>query len=179
MLDQLKNITTFIFDVDGVLTNGNILVTETGEQLRQYNIKDGYAIQLAIKKGYQVAVITGAKTEAVNLRLQGLGIQHIYLNASYKMEPFLDFLSKTGLKREEIVYVGDDLPDQEIMEQVAIAVAPADAVEEIKAVSSYISPFYGGAGVARDIIEKVLKVQGKWFIDKPDADDGSLDKVKL
>lgn len=174
MLEKLKAITTFVFDVDGVLTNGNILVTETGEQLRQYNIKDGYAIQLAIKKGYQVCIITGAKTEAVRLRLQGLGLQHIYLGASYKMEPFQDFLIKTGLKPNEIVYVGDDLPDQEIMEQVAIAVAPADAVEEIKAISNYISPYSGGAGVARDIIEKVLKVQGKWFIDKPDADDGSL-----
>jgi 3-deoxy-D-manno-octulosonate 8-phosphate phosphatase (KDO 8-P phosphatase) len=179
MLEKLKDITTFIFDVDGVLTNGNILVTETGEQLRQYNIKDGYAIQLAIKKGYQVCVITGAKTQAVRMRLEGLGVQHIYLNASYKMEPFLDFLSKTNLKREEMVYVGDDLPDQEIMEQVAISVCPADGVQEIKAISSYISPFLGGDGVARDIIEKVLKVQGKWFIDKPDADDGSLDKVKL
>jgi len=174
MLEKLKDITTFIFDVDGVLTNGNILVTETGEQLRQYNIKDGYAIQLAIKKGYHVCIITGAKTEAVKLRLQGLGIQHIYLGASYKMVSFNDFLAKTGLSKSEIVYVGDDLPDQEIMEQIAIAVAPADAVEEIKAISNYISPFFGGAGVARDIIEKVLKVQGKWSIDKPDADDGSF-----
>lgn len=174
MLEKLKDITTFIFDVDGVLTNGNILVTETGEQLRQYNIKDGYAIQLAIKKGYQVCVITGANTAAVKLRLKGLGVQHIYLGATYKMQPFLDFLSKTGLNRNEMVYVGDDLPDQEIMEQVAIAVSPADAVEEIKAISSYISPFNGGSGVARDIIEKVLKVQGKWFIEKPNADDGSI-----
>ena len=174
MLEKLKDITTFIFDVDGVLTNGNILVTETGEQLRQYNIKDGYSIQLAVKKGYHVCIITGAKTEAVKLRLQGLGIQHIYLGASYKMIPFNEFLAKTGLSKSEIVYVGDDLPDQEIMEQIAIAVAPADAVEEIKAISNYISPFFGGAGVARDIIEKVLKVQGKWSIDKPAADDGSF-----
>lgn len=174
MLEKLKDITTFVFDVDGVLTNGNILVTETGEQLRQYNIKDGYAIQLAIKKGYQVCIITGAKTEAVRLRLKGLGVQHIYLGASYKMEPFQNFLTKTGLKKNEMVYVGDDLPDQEIMEQVAIAVAPADAAGEIKAISNYISPCNGGAGVVRDIIEKVLKVQGKWSIEKPDADDGSL-----
>lgn len=173
MLNQLKNISTFIFDVDGVLTNGNILVTETGEQLRQYSIKDGYAIQLAAKKGYTIAVITGAKTEAVKMRLQGLGVKHIYLNASYKLPLFLDFLEKTGKSKSEIVYVGDDLPDQEIMEQVAISVAPADAVQEIKDISTYISPFKGGSGVARDIIEKVLKVQGNWFIDKPDADDGS------
>ena len=179
MLEKLKDITTFIFDVDGVLTNGNILVTETGEQLRQYNIKDGYAIQLALKKGFQVCVITGAKTEAVALRLKGLGIQYIYLGASYKLPLFHDFLAKTGLKADEIVYVGDDLPDQDIMELVAISVCPADGIQEIKDISSYISPFLGGAGVARDIIEKVLKVQSKWFIDKPDADDGSLDKVKL
>lgn len=174
MLNKLKDISTFVFDVDGVLTNGNILVTESGEQLRQYSIKDGYAIQLAIKKGYQVCIITGAKTDAVIMRLKGLGIQHIYLGASYKLPLFIDFLSKTGLKREEIVYVGDDLPDQEIMEQVAISVCPADAVDEIKAISTYISPKFGGAGVVRDIIEKVLKVQEKWFIDHPSADDGSL-----
>lgn len=174
MLDKLKDITTFVFDVDGVLTNGNILVAENGEQLRQYNIKDGYAIQLAIKKGYEVAVITGAKTEAVKLRLQGLGIKYIYLNASYKMPLFLDFLQKTGKNKSEIVYCGDDLPDQEIMEQVAIAVCPADGVQEIKDICTYISPFNGGVGVARDIIEKVLKVQGNWFIDKPDANDGSI-----
>jgi 3-deoxy-D-manno-octulosonate 8-phosphate phosphatase (KDO 8-P phosphatase) len=174
MLDKLKDITTFVFDVDGVLTNGNILVTENGEQLRQFNIKDGYAMQLAIKKGYQMAVITGAKTHAVKLRLLGLGVKDIYLNASYKMPLFLDFITKNGLNPEEILYVGDDLPDQEIMERVAIAVAPADAVQEIKDISNYISPFKGGEGVVRDVIEKVLKVQGNWSVAKPDADDGSV-----
>lgn len=174
MLDKLKDITTFVFDVDGVLTNGRILVNETGEQLREYNIKDGYAMQLAVKKGYHMAVITGAKTEAVKLRLQGLGIKDIYLNASYKMPFFLDFLAKNGLSKDEVVYVGDDLPDEEIMKKVGIAVAPADAVQEIKDVSTYISAFNGGEGVVRDIIEKVLKVQGNWFVDKPDADDGSI-----
>lgn len=174
MLDRLKDITTFVFDVDGVLTNGKILVAENGEQLREYNIKDGYAMQLAVKKGYHMAVITGAKTNAVELRLQGLGIKNIYLNASYKMPLFLDFLAKHNLRPEEVLYVGDDLPDQEIMEKVAIAVAPGDAVQEIKDISNYISPFNGGEGVVRDIIEKVLKVQGKWFVDKPNADDGAL-----
>ncbi len=174
MLDKLKDITTFVFDVDGVLTNGNILVNENGEQLRQYSIKDGYAIQLAISKGYQVCVITGAKADSVAIRLKGLGVQHIYLGASYKMPLLQDFLAKTLLKKEHMVYVGDDLPDQEIMEQVAIAVCPADGAQEIKDISTYISPYGGGAGVVRDIIEKVLKVQGKWFIEKPEADDGSL-----
>lgn len=174
MLDKLKDITTFVFDVDGVLTNGKILVTETGEQLRSFNIKDGYAMQLAVKKGYNMAIITGAKTNAVKLRLQGLGIKDIYLNASHKMPIFLDFLDKHGLTAKEVLYVGDDLPDQEIMETVAIAVAPADAAQEIKDVSTYISSFDGGEGVVRDIIEKVLKVQGKWSVEKPDANDGSL-----
>lgn len=174
MIDRLKDITTFIFDVDGVLTNGNLLITEKGDQLRQYSIKDGYAIQLAINKGYHVCIITGAKSESVAMRMQGLGIQHIYLGASYKMPLFLDFLEKTGLTKKEIVYVGDDLPDQEIMEQVAISICPADGAQEIKNCCSYISPFNGGAGVVRDIIEKVLKVQGKWFVDQPDADDGAL-----
>jgi 3-deoxy-D-manno-octulosonate 8-phosphate phosphatase (KDO 8-P phosphatase) len=174
MLDKLKDITTFVFDVDVVLTNGNILVSERVEQLRQFNIKVGDAMQLAIKKGYQMAVITGAKTNAVKLRLQGLGIKDVYLNASHKMPFFLDFITKNGLKPEEVLYVGDDLPDQEIMEQVAIAVAPADAVQEIKDVSTYISAFKGGEGVVRDIIEKVLKVQGNWFVEQPNADDGSI-----
>ncbi|MBC7653214.1 MAG: HAD hydrolase family protein [Oligoflexus sp.] len=174
MLDKLKQITTFVFDVDGVLTNGKILVTENGDQLRQYNIKDGYAIQLAINKGYQVCIITGAKSKSVGLRMQGLGIKHIYLGASYKMPFFQEFLNKTGKKKEEIVYVGDDLPDQEIMEQVAISVCSADGVEEIKNCCNYISPFNGGEGVVRDIIEKVLKVKGDWFIKKPSADDGSI-----
>lgn len=173
MLDRLKDITTFVFDVDGVLTNGNILVTETGEQLRQFNIKDGFAMQLAIKKGYRIGVITGAKTEAVKMRLQGLGVQDIYLNASYKMPLFQQFLAKHQLKASEVLYVGDDLPDQEIMETVSIAVAPADAVQEIKDVSHYISPNNGGACVVREVIEKVLKVQGKWNIQHASADDGS------
>jgi 3-deoxy-D-manno-octulosonate 8-phosphate phosphatase (KDO 8-P phosphatase) len=179
MLDQLKNITTFVFDVDGVLTDGTILITETGEQLRQYNIKDGYAIQLALQKGFQVCIITGAKSASVGLRLTGLGIKHIYLGASYKLPLFNDFLSKTGLKESEVVYVGDDLPDQEIMRKVAIAVAPADAVQEIKDTANYISPFNGGKGVVRDIIEKVLKVQGKWFVEKPNADDGQKNNLNL
>ena len=173
MLDKLKDITTFVFDVDGVLTNGNILVTETGEQLRQFYIKDGYAMQLAIKKGYQMAIITGAKTEAVKLRLQGLGIRHIYLNASYKLPLFHDFLKVNNLKAGEVVYVGDDLPDLDIMKEVALAVAPADAAQEVIDIADYISPFNGGAGVVRDIIERVLKIQSKWHDEKPDAHDGS------
>lgn len=174
MLEKLKDITTFVFDVDGVLTDGRILVTESGEQLRQFNIKDGFAMQLAIKKGYNMAIITGAKTEAVKKRLEGLGVKDIYLDASYKMPMFLDFLKKYNLKPEEVLYAGDDLPDLEIMGQVAIAVAPADAVQEVKDVSSYISAFNGGEGVVRDVIEKVLKVQGNWSVLKPDAHDGSL-----
>lgn len=174
MLAKLKDITTFIFDVDGVLTNGNILIAENGEQLRQFNIKDGYAMQLAVKKGYHMAIITGAKTNAVKLRLQGLGIKDIYLNASHKMPFFLDFITKNGISPEQVLYVGDDLPDEEIMRKVGIAVAPADAVQEIKDASAYVSAFKGGEGVVRDIIEKVLKVQQNWFVEKPDADDGAL-----
>ncbi len=174
MLEKLKDITTFIFDVDGVLTNGSILVTESGEQLRQFNIKDGFAMQLAVRKGYHMAIITGAKTEAVKKRLQGLGIKDVYLDASYKMPMFLDFLKRHNLKPEEVLYAGDDLPDLEIMATVGMAVAPADAVQEVKDVSSYISAFKGGEGVVRDVIEKVLKVQGKWSVLKPDAHDGTL-----
>ncbi|HEX7367421.1 MAG TPA: HAD-IIIA family hydrolase [Pelobium sp.] len=174
MLAKLKDISTFIFDVDGVLTNGKILVTEHGEQLREFNIKDGYAMQLAVKKGFQMAVITGAKTKAVEMRMQGLGIKSIYLNVSYKLPVFLEFLKQNNLQAGEVIYVGDDLPDKEIMERVGFAVAPADAAAEIKELSAYISPFNGGEGVVRDIIEKVLKVQGKWFDVQPNANDGSL-----
>lgn len=172
MLDKLKDISTFIFDVDGVLTNGNILVTEAGEQLRTFNTKDGYALQLAVKKGFRVCVISGGTSNGVLKRLHGLGIKDVFLGVHYKMDVYVKYLQQNNLTNNEIVFVGDDVPDIEILQAVNLAVCPADAVDDVKEISQYISPFKGGEGVARDIIEKVLKIQGKWFDKNPDATDG-------
>ncbi len=172
MLDKLKQITTFIFDVDGVLTDGNILLTETGEQLRSFNTKDGYALQLAVKKGYKVCIISGGTSQGILKRLNGLGITDVFLGIHHKLDIFDTYLRNNNLQPNEIIYVGDDMPDIPPMQHVALAVCPADGVNEVKSISHYISPYKGGAGVARDIIEKVLKIQGKWLVDSPDASDG-------
>ena len=162
---DLNRIRAFIFDVDGVLSKNVIGMSETGEPLRTVNIKDGYALQLAIKKGYLVAIITGAYTDAVRMRFERLGIQHIYMKSAIKMIDYNDFIGKMGLLDEEVVYVGDDIPDFEVMQRVGLPIAPADAAPEIKSVAKYISPIKGGEGVAREIIEQVMKVHGKWFMD--------------
>ena len=173
-LQKLHDARAFVFDVDGVLTDGRVHVTESGEQLRQFNIKDGYALQLAVKRGYPVAVISGAKSHGVRLRLQGLGITNIHLAIDNKTEIFQNFLHENGLTSDQIVYMGDDVPDLPVMKQVGLPVCPADASDDIKAVSIYISPKNGGNGCARDIIEKVLKVQNRWYDENPSAHDGSL-----
>ena len=160
---DLSRIKAFIFDVDGVLSKNVVGMNEKGEPLRTVNIKDGYALQLAVKKGYTIAIITGADTQAVKLRFERLGIEHIYLKASVKTVDYEDFLKKTGLNEDEIVYVGDDLPDYEVMQRVGLSIAPADAAPEIKEIARYISPINGGEGVGREIIEQVLKRQGNWL----------------
>ncbi|HEY1025247.1 MAG TPA: HAD-IIIA family hydrolase, partial [Sphingobacteriaceae bacterium] len=157
MLEKLHHIKAFVFDVDGVLTDSTVHVTEAGEQLRRFNIKDGYALQLAVKRGYPVAVISGARSKGVLARMQGLGVQHVHLAIEDKMEIFGSFIRDYQLSPEEIVYMGDDIPDLPVMKLVGLPVCPADAVEEIKAVSKYVSPRNGGFGCVRDIIEKVLK----------------------
>jgi 3-deoxy-D-manno-octulosonate 8-phosphate phosphatase (KDO 8-P phosphatase) len=160
--EKLKAITTFFFDVDGVLTDGTVLLLPGGEQARRMNIKDGYALQLAIKQGYKICIITGGKSELVKERLKGLGITDVYLNVQDKVEAFEDFLFSNHLNREETLYMGDDMPDWEVMQKVNVATCPNDSAPEIKKISHYISPFNGGQGCVRDIIEQVLKVQGKW-----------------
>ena len=160
---DLSRIKAFIFDVDGVLSKNVVGMNEKGEPLRTVNIKDGYALQLAVKKGYTIAIITGADTQAVKLRFERLGIKHIYLKASVKMVDYEDFLKKTGLDEDKIVYVGDDLPDYEVMRRVGLSIAPADAAPEIKEIANYISPINGGEGVGREIIEQVMKCQGNWL----------------
>jgi len=164
---DLKKIKGFIFDVDGVLSPDSIPLHPSGEPMRVINTKDGYAMQLAAKKGFQLAIITGGDTQAVRIRFENLGFQHVYLKAKHKLNEFNDFLSKTGLKPEEVCYVGDDIPDYEIMKIVGLPACPADAVPEIKEISKYISHKEGGKGVGRDIIEQVLRAQDKWM--KADA----------
>jgi 3-deoxy-D-manno-octulosonate 8-phosphate phosphatase (KDO 8-P phosphatase) len=172
-LQKLKNISTLIFDVDGVLTNGDIIASENGEFLRTFNIKDGYALQLAVKRGYLVCVISGGKGLAMQNRFEGLGIQEVFLGVSNKVEVYNTLLAKYNLKAEEILYMGDDIPDLKIMQLVGLPTCPADAVSEIKAISQYISPYDGGRAAVRDIIEKVLRLQHKWFDYDPSAADSS------
>src|SRR5690606_21901755 len=160
---KLKNITTFIFDVDGVLTDGSILLMPTGEMVRSMHTKDGYAMQYAIKKGYRIAVITGGRDKMVEERLKYLGLTDIYSGVRDKMEAYTDLLYSYQLKPEEIVYMGDDLPDFEVMKQVGLPCCPNDAVPEIREICDYISLINGGKGCVRDIIEQTLKVQKKWY----------------
>lgn len=160
---DLTKIKTFVFDIDGVLSSQTISLANDGEPLRTANIHDGYAINLAIRSGYGVAIITGGNSEAVRVRYEALGVKHIYMKSSLKIRDFQHLLANTDYKPEEMVYVGDDIPDYEVMQEVALPVAPADAASEIKSIAKYISPKKGGQGVARDIIEQVLRVQGNWM----------------
>ncbi|MBP3519471.1 MAG: HAD-IIIA family hydrolase [Parabacteroides sp.] len=163
---DLNKIKAFVFDVDGVLSGEVIPLHPNGDPMRTVNIKDGYALQLAVKKGYQVAIITGGYTEAVRIRFSRLGISHIYMKSAVKIHDYEDFLEKTGLQPEEILYAGDDIPDYEVMTKVGLPVAPADAAPEIKRIAKYISHKNGGYGVARDVIEQTLKAQGHWMSDE-------------
>jgi 3-deoxy-D-manno-octulosonate 8-phosphate phosphatase (KDO 8-P phosphatase) len=162
-LTKLKTITTFIFDVDGVLTDGGVFVTDTGERFRQFNIKDGFALQLAVKCGYNVAAISGANAEGSRIRLTDLGLIDIFLGSKDKVATYNTYLADNNIDPQTVVFMGDDIPDLKVMQLAGLPVCPADAVEEIKAISTYISPIPGGKGCARDIIEKVMKVQGKWM----------------
>ena len=159
----LPNITTFIFDVDGVLTNGKVLITSQGEMYREMDTKDGYALKCALVQGYRVCVISGGTNEGVRNRLKALGIYDIYLGTHHKQEPFQDLMDSYDLKPEEILYMGDDVPDIVVMEQVAVAACPNDAVSDVKEIANYVSHKKGGEGCVREIIEQTLRVQGKWL----------------
>jgi 3-deoxy-D-manno-octulosonate 8-phosphate phosphatase (KDO 8-P phosphatase) len=163
---DLRKIKAFVFDVDGVLSSDVIPLHPNGDPMRTVNIKDGYALQLAVKKGYHVAIITGGYTDAVELRFSRLGIKYIYMRSAVKKKDFADFLAKTGLAPEEVMYAGDDIPDYEVMKLAGLSVAPADAAPEIKEIALYISPCRGGEGVARDIIEQTMKAQNAWMGDE-------------
>lgn len=162
LFDKFKRVKAFVFDVDGVLSDGNILMTEQGEQLRSFNIKDGYALQLAIRKGYPIAIITGGKSLGVVKRMEGLGISDVFIGVDDKRAVLHDWLSRSSLKPDDVLYMGDDIPDLENMKLVGLPTCPADAMEEIKAVAAYISFRNGGTGAVRDVIEKVMKLQGTW-----------------
>ena len=164
MIDyDLTRIKALFFDVDGVLSAETILLHPNGEPMRTVNIKDGYALQLAVKCGLHIAIITGGKTEAVRKRYEGLGIKDVCLGAAVKTKEYNELLQKYQLKPEEVLYMGDDLPDDEVLRLVGLPCCPADAAPEIKAICTYISHKNGGYGCGRDVVEQVLKAQGKWM----------------
>ena len=163
--ELLKNITTFIFDYDGVLTEGLVTLTEKGEPLRTANVRDGYALQLAVKKGYRIAVISGGKSKSMMHRLASLGITDVFLGVEHKVSVFEQYLAEHNINPNEVVYMGDDIPDYHVMKLAAVPACPADAAEEIRSISKYISHFNGGKGCVRDIIEQVLKLQQNWMTD--------------
>lgn len=161
--DKLKNITTFIFDFDGVLSDGKIWVLPDGDQLRATGVKDGYALQYALRKGYRVAVISGGYSESMRLRYKNFPGMEIFLQVRNKVKVYHEYLDKYGLSRDEVMMMGDDIPDYEIMQLSGLKCCPADAAEEIKAIADYVSVKKGGDGAARDIIEQTLKAQDRWF----------------
>lgn len=159
---DLTKIRALAFDVDGVLSSSQVLLLG-GQPARTANIKDGYALQLAVKCGLQLAIITGGKQEAIRERYMGLGIADVFMGVSRKIDVYEEWLLSNGLQPEEVLYMGDDIPDYEVMKLCGCACCPTDAAPEIKAISTYISPQKGGEGCARDVIEQVLKAQGKWL----------------
>lgn len=160
---QLSKITTFIFDYDGVMTDGVIVINNDGEPLRTANVKDGYALQLLNKLGYNIAIISGGFSPSMLKRFEALNISDVFLGVGNKLETFQKYISDKNVLPEEVVYMGDDIPDYLPMTAAGLAVCPSDAAEEIKRICHYISHYRGGHGCVRDIIEQVLKVQGKWM----------------
>ena len=161
---ELTKIRAIVFDVDGVLSAETITMSADGEPLRTVNIKDGYALQLAVKLGLRIAIMTGANTQAVRRRYEGLGIMDVHTGCAVKIKTYDEFLQKYGLADDEVMYMGDDIPDLEIMRRVGCPVCPADACPEVKAASLYVSHLRGGYGCGRDVIEQVLRAHGKWVM---------------
>ncbi|WP_395044406.1 KdsC family phosphatase [Flavobacterium sp.] len=158
----MNSITTFIFDVDGVLTDGTVHVSPTGEMLREMHIRDGFAMKAALESGYSICIISGGSNEGVRIRLRNLGITDIYLATADKVETFKEYTELYNIKPENVLYMGDDIPDFHVMKLVGLPTCPQDAAPEIKAISNYISHINGGKGAVRDVIEQVMKVQEKW-----------------
>jgi 3-deoxy-D-manno-octulosonate 8-phosphate phosphatase (KDO 8-P phosphatase) len=160
---NLKIINTFIFDVDGVLTDGGLHAHADGEQTRVFNIKDGFAMEKAVKAGYNMVIISGIDEKGVRLRLERLGVKDIFLGVKDKLALFNDYIKERNIELETILYMGDDIPDYKIMKLVGLPTCPADAIDDIKEISKYISGFDGGKGAARDVIERVMTSQHKWL----------------
>lgn len=163
---DLTKIRTIVFDLDGVLSASTISLDADGTPLRTVNIKDGYAIQLAMKMGLRIAILSGCRIEAVRQRYEGLGMEDIFLGASVKIQVYDEYLAKYGYDDSEVMFVGDDIPDLEVMRRAGCAVCPKDACTEVKEVSCYISQYDGGYGCGRDVIEQTLRAQGKWLKDE-------------
>ena len=162
VLELFSKITTFVFDVDGVLTDGTVLVLPNGVQARQMHIKDGFALQMAVKNGYRVLIVSGGNSPQVVQRLEKLGIKDVHMSVNNKRKFIADYAQQNKLKKEELLYMADDLPDLPVMEIVGLPCCPADAVTEIKEAVTYISPLPGGLACVRDVIEKVLRLNGHW-----------------
>ncbi len=163
--DRFKQITTLVFDMDGVLTDGTLLVFDAMQPVRRMHIRDGYALQLAIKKGYRVVIISGSSSDAVVTRLNGLGVMDVFMKEADKKSRLNHYVELNKLSWDEVLFMGDDMPDYAVMKMVGLACAPADAASEIKEIAHYISPINGGKGCARDVIEKVLKLNDAWDLE--------------
>lgn len=162
LLDLFKPVRLFVFDVDGVLTDGTILLIETGNFIRKMSVKDGYALQLAVKKGYDIMIISGSDAEAVVIRMNKLGITNVHMKVTDKLACLRNYVKEKNYDRSQVLFMGDDMPDIEALEFAGLACCPVDAVPEVKAVSKYISPQKGGENCVRDVIEKVLKLNQHW-----------------
>lgn len=165
VLQLFQPITTFVFDVDGVLTDGSLLLMPNGLFLRKMNIKDGYALQLANKKGYNIAIISGSSSSEVVVRLNRLGIFDIWMGVENKLSCLQQYMQKMNISSNKVLYMGDDIPDYQCMQYAGLAACPANAVAEIKSIAHYISPINGGEGCVRDVIEKTLKLKNDWQVD--------------
>lgn len=170
MTEKLNKIKAFVFDVDGVLTDGGILATPEGDLLRVFDSKDSFALRMAYMKGYHVGIITGGVSESIKLRFRTCGVpmENIYLGSRAKIEDLQDFCNRHDITAEEIMYFGDDLPDIPVMLECGCAVSPCDAVPEALAAADYVTTRPGGKGCAREMIEMVLKLHGKWELDVQD-----------
>lgn len=160
--ENLPSITTFVFDVDGVFTDGSVMLLND-EVVRTLSSRDGYAMQYAAKLGYRILIVTGGNSEAVKVRLENLGATEVCLQSKNKMEVYERLKSEYNFNDEEVLYMGDDIPDYQVMKKVKVATCPQDAAVEIKGISHYQSPIDGGKGCVRDVIEQTLRSQGKWF----------------
>lgn len=161
--EKLNKVTTFIFDFDGVLSDGKVWVIDPENQVRNANVKDGYAIHHAVKKGYNFAVISGGKSTSIHYRMNFIGVKDVFTQVAYKKDTFLEYLKQHNLSADEVLYMGDDIPDYEVMKMAGISACPADAAIEIQEIADYISHLKGGEGCARDVIEQVLRLKGDWF----------------